>query len=202
MAGYTGNPTCYRIPSMIGPFPPDSDAILVFAEGREPDCYDVGKHGLAFTRSVGKGEGSSSGNGSVMLRSMAGERTWSPVTFLYNDTDPLKDGLNLGASVYDPATKTVWVLFNECANEYGKPPCGKCLAEGAWYLFCPTNELHQHAFCRPRKRFMVPNEPFMGHMYFCMCQCHGTANYRCVLTGWCRSVDVHRADCRAVRYWQ
>jgi hypothetical protein len=39
-------------------------------------------------------------------------------------TDPSKDGLNLGASVYDAATKTAHVLVNECANNFGSPPCG------------------------------------------------------------------------------
>ena len=46
------------------------------------------------------------------------------IRFLYNDSETTKDGLNLGASVYDATTKTVHVLTNECADEYGEPPCG------------------------------------------------------------------------------
>ena len=29
---------CFRIPSVVGPFPPHSAAVLVFAEARETNC--------------------------------------------------------------------------------------------------------------------------------------------------------------------
>lgn len=98
----------YRIPAIVGPFPPHSAAVLVFAEAREASSSDSGKHALAMRRSSDGGK-----NG-----------TWEPTLFLYNDTDPAKDGLNLGAAVYDNATRTVFVLFNECADKFGKAPCG------------------------------------------------------------------------------
>ena len=105
MANGYDSTACYRIPSVVS-FGSDSDAVLVFAEARESNCADSGKHALAATRSTDRG------------------KTWSPIEFLLNDTDPRRDGLNLGASVYDAARKTVHVLFNECADAYGRPPCG------------------------------------------------------------------------------
>jgi sialidase-1 len=102
-----GGVACYTIPSIVGPFPPHSNAVLVFAEAREEAaCPDSGKHAL------------------VMARSSDGGSSFGSIRFLYNDSEATKDGLNLGASVYDATTKTVHVLTNECADEYGEPPCG------------------------------------------------------------------------------
>ena len=98
--------SCYRIPSVIGPFPPHSNSMLAFAEAREKNCADSGIHALGLVRSTDRGA------------------TWGSMQFLYNDSNPQKDGLNLGASVFDATTKTVHVLVDECADAFGKPPCG------------------------------------------------------------------------------
>jgi hypothetical protein len=98
---------CFRIPTIVGPFPPHSTAVLAFAEAREKNCGDSGLHAMAFSRSPDGG------------------RTWpDKIQYLWNDTNPDRDGFNLGASVYDSRTKTVHVMFNECADAYGKAPCG------------------------------------------------------------------------------
>ena len=102
-----GGVACYSIPSIAGPFPPHSNAVLVFAEAREEaGCPDSGRHAL------------------VMARSTNGGLSFGGIRFLYNDSETTKDGLNLGASVYDATTKTVHVLTNTCAGGYGEPPCG------------------------------------------------------------------------------
>ena len=102
-----GGVACYSIPSIAGPFPPHSNAVLVFAEAREEaGCPDSGRHALVMARSTDSGA------------------TFGGIRFLYNDSETTKDGLNLGASVYDATTKTIHVLANECADEYGEPPCG------------------------------------------------------------------------------
>ena len=42
-----GGVACYSIPSIAGPFPPHSNAVLVFAVARkEAPCLDSGRHGL------------------------------------------------------------------------------------------------------------------------------------------------------------
>eukprot|EP01052_Picozoa_sp_SAG31_P003147 SAG31_NODE_118_length_24006_cov_8.219266_7_plen_366_part_00 len=98
----------FRIPAIIAFPPAHSPAVLAFAEARLTSGADSGQHRLAFRRSSNRGK-----NG-----------TWGPMQYLYNDTQPLADGLNLGAAVYDAVSKTAHVLFNECNDEFGKPPCG------------------------------------------------------------------------------
>lgn len=107
------NVTCFRIPSVVGPFGKDSSAVIVFAEARGHGipargnaCDDSGRHALA------------------MLRSPDGVHWPSSAQYLFNDTDPNKDGLNLGASLYDAQKKRVHVLFNECNDQHGTAPCG------------------------------------------------------------------------------
>ena len=95
--------SCYRIPSVVKA---DDGTLVLFAEARVTNCDDSGKHRLAMSRSTDMGV------------------TWGKIQFLYNDTETSLDGLNLGASVYDSRTRKVHVLFNECADKYGTPPCG------------------------------------------------------------------------------
>ena len=44
------------------------------------------------------------------------------IQFLYNDTDPSKDGLNLGASVYDACSDPAGALAAVVAGADGAPP--------------------------------------------------------------------------------
>lgn len=113
MAAGQDSTACFRIPSVVGPFGTDSPSVLVFAEARENSCADAGSYALALVRSE---DGSTwpTGPGSVQ--------------YLFNDTAAAKlksDGINLGASVYDAKRKTVHVLFDQCADQFGKAPCGE-----------------------------------------------------------------------------
>ena len=117
MAAGADGVSCFRIPSMVGPFPPDSDAILVFAEARKSNCGDSGLHAMAYTKSIGRKSRKHAPHSHAHSHAANSSTRWGSVRFLYNDTDPSRDGFNLGASVYDPSTKTVHVLFNECADK-------------------------------------------------------------------------------------
>ena len=113
MAAGQDSTACFRITSVVGPFGTDSPSVLVFAEARENSCADAGSYALALVRSE---DGSTwpTGPGSVQ--------------YLFNDTAAAKlksDGINLGASVYDAKRKTVHVLFDQCADQFGKAPCGE-----------------------------------------------------------------------------
>ena len=91
--------------------------MLIFAEARGLNHSDSGDnsgmHALAMARSADTG------------------RSWLPLRYLYNDSDPTRKygGLNLGASVYDRQRKTVHVLFNECGFQFNStklwPKCGR-----------------------------------------------------------------------------
>jgi hypothetical protein len=79
--GLDGN-ACFRIPSVLSvSVPPQSKVqskgveeggvvVMVIAETREETCADAGEHALAY------------------IRSPDGGVSWSPVRYIYNDTDP------------------------------------------------------------------------------------------------------------------
>lgn len=101
-------PGCYRIPSLVG-FGADSPALLLFAQERDSSCADAEAYSLVYTRSIDGG------------------RSWQKIQYLFNDTAAAKlqsDGINSISSVYDPQRKAVHVMFTQCANGFGTPPCG------------------------------------------------------------------------------
>jgi hypothetical protein len=117
---YSDNGTaCYRIPNVLSlaPAPNRGDSssvsaaqpvLLVFAEARRNSCSDSGPKSLA------------------MRRSEDGGRTWEPTQFLVTDPPSAKDGLNLGASVWDYETETVFVHYGVCGHA--------CAPNGSTYV--------------------------------------------------------------------
>ena len=87
--------SCFRIPNVIRI---DGGVLLAFAEARRLSCSDSGPKALAMRRSTDSGA------------------TWEPTRFLVEDPATLKDGLNLGASVYDATTKQVFVHYGVCGH--------------------------------------------------------------------------------------
>ena len=105
---------CFRIPNVVqagyaapGPTATSGSSaaaaapapvLLAFAEARRDSCSDRGPKSLA------------------SRRSLDGGATWEPTRFLVTDAAGATDGLNLGASVYDAATGTVFVHYGVCGH--------------------------------------------------------------------------------------
>jgi len=51
-----------------------------------------------------------------MRRSVDGGGTWEPTRFLVSEPSSVKDGLNLGASTFDPDTGTVFLHYGTCGH--------------------------------------------------------------------------------------
>jgi hypothetical protein len=110
----TDGVSAFRIPSVL--YLRESRTVLIFAEARGLNHSDSGDnsgmHALAMARSTDTG------------------RSWLPLRYLYNDSDPTRKygGLNLGASVYDRQRDAVHILFNECGFQFNNtqlwPKCG------------------------------------------------------------------------------
>lgn len=103
---------CFRIPNVIRG--KDKNTLLVFAEARTLSCSDSGPKSLA------------------MRRSTDGGATWEPTRFLATDKKGTKDGLNLGASVYDPETGTVFVHYGVCGHA--------CRPAGTTYVLSSSDD--------------------------------------------------------------
>ena len=89
--------SCFRIPNIL-----DADgkgtALLAFTEARRKSCSDSGPKSLA------------------MRKSIDGGASWQPTKFLVSDPDAQSDGLNLGASVRDAQTGSIFVHYGVCAH--------------------------------------------------------------------------------------
>ena len=114
---------------MRRPFLPDSTAVLAFAEARLANGGDSGEHAMAFVRSTNFGAPGS----------------WEPARYLYNDTNPHRDGFNLGAAVY----AHIRLLFNRLSSESvkialagdGRPAPAAALPGDCRGLLPPTRSL-------------------------------------------------------------
>ena len=100
--------TTYRIPVVMKI--PGTHTVIMLSENRG-HSGDSGQHKLALATSDDDGQ------------------SWSSVRNIYNDSTPgsgagTTDGLNLGAAVWDARRKRFTVLFNECADQYGKAGSG------------------------------------------------------------------------------
>jgi hypothetical protein len=86
---------CFRIPNIIKAH----NTLMVFAEARRKSCSDSGPKSIAMRRSVDNGS------------------TWEPTRFLVDDPSTVKDGLNLGASVFDAVTGTIFLHYGVCFHD-------------------------------------------------------------------------------------
>jgi sialidase-1 len=91
---------CFRIPNVIaiGAANATTTTLLAFAEARRKSCSDKGPKSLA------------------MRRSLDGGGSWEPTRFLVSDAAAASDGLNLGASVVDARSGTVFVHYGVCGH--------------------------------------------------------------------------------------
>ena len=136
---YPSPPTAAPPPPAGGcttPFIADANATLVMNIGQDGTTYRIpvvmkipGTHTVIML-SENRGHSGDSGQHKLALATSDDDgQSWSSVRNIYNDSTPgsgagTTDGLNLGAAVWDARRKRFTVLFNECADQYGKAGSG------------------------------------------------------------------------------